>query len=159
MNQMLTTLCVKACAVTTECFARRRHQSFTCSEKKTKSAVKIQFLHSAQGLVFVTDHVIPSGSALSCDWCVCHCDANKAGCKGMLIELKGRNFKHAVEQLASTYSAMRTTWPALNIIRCHAVLSGCQIPGVKSGDYKVVAQYKLPNFTHARARKGLTEDV
>ena len=159
MIQALTAVCSKACAVTTECSLRHRSQSITCSDSKTKSELKVVFAKSAQGIAFVTDHVIPSGSLLSCDWCVCYCDAAQTGCKGMLIELKGRNFKHAVQQLASTYSEMRKVWPNVEIVRCQAVLSGCQIPGVKSGDYKVVGRYKLPNFTHARARKGLEVEV
>ncbi len=159
MTQSLTSICSKACAVTTECSQRQRPQSITCTDRNTKSELKVAFVKSAQGIAFVTDHVIPSGNVLSCDWCVCHCDAAKTSCKGMLIELKGRNFKHAVQQLASTYSAMRTIWPTLGIVRCQAVLSGCQIPSVKSGDYKVVGQYKLPNFKHARARKGLVVEI
>ena len=156
---MLTTLCGKACSVTTKCSVRQKPQSITCSDPQTKSALTVRFVHSAQGLAFVTDHVIPEGDELSCDWCVCYCDAAKTKCKGMLIELKGRDFKHAVQQLASTYSAMRNRWPSLDIVRCWAILSGRQIPGVKSGDYKVVERYKLPNFKHARARKGLMDEV
>jgi hypothetical protein len=159
VNQMLTNICNKACAIKTECDARHRPQSITCSDSQTRSALTIHFAHSAQGIAFVTDHVIPAGSALSCDWCVCYCDESKTSCNGMLIELKGRDFRHAVQQLASTYSAMRATWPLLKIVRCHAVLSGCRIPSVKSGDYKVVEQYKLPNFKHYRARRGLMVEV
>ena len=159
MIKMLTTICNKACAIRTECSARRRPQSITCFDPKTKSELMIHFVHSAQGIAFITDHVIPAGSVLSCDWCVCCCDESKTSCNGMLIELKGRDFRHAVQQLASTYSAMRATWPLLKIVRCHAVLSGCRIPSVKSGDYKVVEQYKLPNFKHYRARRGLMVEV
>lgn len=159
MNQMLTNICTKACAVTTECDARHRPQSITCSDPQTRSALTIHFARSAQGIAFVTDHVIPAGSALSCDWCVCYCDKSKTSCNGLLIELKGRDFRQAVQQLASTYSAMRATWPLLKIVRCYAVLSGCHIPRVKSGDYKVVGQYKLPNFKHYRARRGLMVEV
>ena len=152
MNQMLTDICNKACAIQTECDARHKPQSITCSDSQTRSALTIHFAHSAQGIAFVTDHVIPAGSALSCDWCVCYCDESKTSCNGMLIELKGRDFRHAVQQLASTYSAMRATWPLLKIVRC-------RIPSVKSGDYKVVGQYKLPNFKHYRARRGLMVEV
>ena len=159
MNQMLTTICNKACAIKTECSARHRPLSVTCSDSKTKSALTIRFVNSAQGIAFVTDHVIPAGSVLSCDWCVCYCDESKTSCNGILIELKGRGFRHAVQQLASTYSAMRATWPSLKVVRCYAVLSGCQIPSVKSGDYKVVGQCKLPSFRHYRARRGLVVEV
>lgn len=159
MNQMLTVICNKACAIRTECCARRRSQTITCSDPMTKSKLMIRFVHSAQGIAFITDHVIPAGNVLSCDWCVCYCDESKTLCNGMLVELKGRDFKHAVEQLASTYLAMRATWPLLKVARCYAVLSGCQIPSVKSGDYKVVGRYKFPNFKHYRARKGLMVEV
>jgi hypothetical protein len=159
VNQKLTDICNKACAIRTECSVRRRSQSIKCSDPKTKSTLTVHFACSAQGIAFITDHVIPAGNELSCDWCVCYCDESKTSCNGMLIELKGRNFKHAVEQLSSTWFAMRATWPSLKVARCYAVLSGCQIPGVKSGDYKVVGKYKLPNFQHYRARKGLTIKV
>lgn len=159
MIQRLDAVCSKACAVTTECLLRQRPQSITCSDPKTKSELRVVFAKSAQGIAFVTDHVIPNGDFLSCDWCVCYCDEEKTSCKGMLIELKGRNFKHAVQQLASTYSEMRKVWPNMKIVRCQAVLSGCQIPSTQSGDYKVVGRHKLPNFKHARSRKGLEVEV
>lgn len=159
MTCCLNTLCGKARAIVTEGTMRRIHQSFTCSDSGTKSELAVCFSQSAQGIAFVTDHVIPLGGAASCDWGVCHCDARQAMCKGLLIELKGRNFSHAVEQLASTYSAMRTSWPKLKIVRTCAVLSGRQIPSVKSSDYRIVGQCKLPNFKHFRARKGLSVQV
>lgn len=155
-QQALTVLCPKACSVVMECESRVRPQSFTCRDPKTRSQLTVTFRQSAQGVVFVTDHVIPGNGGLSCDWCVCHCDANKTRCDGLLVELKGRKFKHAVEQLASTYSAMKNTWPQLCITQCCAVLSGCHIPSISSGDYKVVDRYRLPNFKHMRTGKELS---
>lgn len=159
MTCCLNALCGKACATETEGTMRRKPQSFTCSDIRSKSELTVRFTQSAQGIAFVTDHVIPLGGAASCDWCVCHCDAEQLICKGLLVELKGRNFRHAVEQLFSTYSAMRTTWPKLKIVRTYAVLSGRQIPSVKSSDYRIVGQCRLPNFKHFRARKELSVQV
>lgn len=159
MTACLNTLCDKACPVVTKCEKRIRQQSFTCVDAKSKSAINVSFVSAAQGIAFVTDHVIPSGSILGCDWCVCYCDSNRSKCMGVLIELKGGDFKHAVEQLASTLKAMKSTWPAILISQCHAVLSGKQIPSVKSSDYKVVTQYKLPGFKQHRARKGLSIEL
>lgn len=159
MTCRLNALCGKACAIVAEGTMRRRPQSFTCSDRGTKSELTVCFSQSIQGISFVTDHVIPLGSAASCDWCVCHCDAKQLMCKGLLVELKGRNFRHAVEQLSSTYFAMRTTWPKLKIVRTYAVLSGRQIPSVKSSDYRIVGKCRLPNFKHFRARKELSVQV
>lgn len=159
MTQSLQALCDKACPIVTDCEMRVRPQSKTCHDLRTKSELMVRFGHSARGLAFVTDHVVPAGAELSCDWCVCHCDNQRTRCEGLLVELKGRNFKHAVEQLHSTLVAMRRQWRGLAITRCVAVLSGKQIPGVKSTDYKIVEQYKLPNFRHFRARNGLSVEV
>lgn len=155
----LNTLCGKALDIMTECAMRCRPQSFTCTDSRTKSELTVCFSQSARGIAFVTDHVVHSGCEMSCDWGVCHCDAGRSMCKGLLVELKGRNFRHAVEQLSSTYFAMRTTWPKLKIVRTYAVLSGRQIPSVKSSDYRIVGKCRLPNFKHFRARKELSVQV
>lgn len=159
MTQSLQTLCGRACSIVTDCELRARPQSKTCHDPRTKSELMVRFAHSARGLAFVTDHVVPAGAELSCDWCVCHCDDQMTRCEGLLIELKGRDFKHAVEQLHSTLVAMRQQWRSLAITRCVAVLSGKQIPSTKSTDYKVVGHFNLPGFRHFRARKGLAVEV
>lgn len=159
MKRALQALCSKACPVVTDCESRARPQSVTCRDTKTSSELSVQFSSSAQGLAFVTDHIIPAGNELSCDWCVCHCDGRKTKCEGLLIELKGRDFRHAVEQLHSTYVTMRQQWRDLTITRCVAVLSGKKIPSTKSTDYKVVDKFKLPGFKQFRARKGLSVEV
>ena len=155
----LADLCDKACALSTRGEMRRNPQSFTCSDSRAKSELTVCFSQSARGIAFVTDHVVPPGGEASCDWCVCHCDSERTTCRGLLVELKGRDFRHAVKQLYSTCSAMRTTWPRLKIVRTFAVLSGRQIPGVKTSDYKIVSQCKLPGFKCARSRKGLSLQV
>lgn len=159
MTQSLQVLCSKACPIVTDCEMRVRPQSVTCRDARTKSELMVSFKQAARGIAFVTDHVVPAGTELSCDWCVCHCDEQKLRCEGLLVELKGRNFKHAVEQLHSTFGAMNQQWPGLAITRCVAVLSGKQIPSTKSTDYKVIGQFKLPGFKHFRARKGLSVEV
>lgn len=159
MKLRLTELCVKAHPLTTECCWREKPNSVTCGDGKTQSRIAVQFNESAHGIAFVTDHVIPNGEELSCDWCVCHCDASKTSCNGLLIELKGRDFKHAVQQLASTHKALKNAWPQLKVAKSMAVMSGHRIPGVKSSDYKIVSRYKLPGFTFQRSRKGLTVNV
>ena len=159
MKQSLQALCQKACPIVSECESRVRPQSKTCRDPRTKSELMVRFEQSARGLAFVTDHVVPVGAELSCDWCVCHCDNQRTRCEGLLIELKGRNFKHAVEQLHSTLVAMRQQWRGLAITRCVAVLSGKQIPGTQSTDYKIVGRFKLPGFKQFRARKALSVEV
>ena len=159
MRQSLQKLCPRACPIVTDCELRIRPQSVTCRDARTKSELMVRFERSAFGLAFVTDHVVPAGAELSCDWCVCHCDDQRTRCEGLLVELKGRNFKHAVEQLHSTLVAMRQQWCGLAITRCVAILSGKQIPSTKSTDYKVVGRYKLPEFKRFRARKGLSVGV
>ena len=159
MTQTLQALCGKACPIVTDCEMRVRPQSMTCHDPRTKSELMVSIKQAARGIAFVTDHVVPVGNELSCDWCVCHCDDQRTRCEGLLIELKGRDFKHAVEQLHSTFVAMRQQWRDLTITKCVAVLSGKQIPSTKSTDYKIVEQYKLPRFKHFRARKGLSVEV
>lgn len=159
MKLSLQAHCQKACPIVSECESRVRPQSTTCRDPRTKSELMVRFEQSARGLAFVTDHVVPVGAELSCDWCVCHCDNQRTHCEGLLIELKGRDFKHAVEQLHSTLVAMRQQWRGLAITRCVAVLSGKQIPGTQSTDYKIVGRFKLPGFKHFRARKGLSVEV
>lgn len=160
MSVSLSTLCGNACGISTDASLRKRSQSFTCSDFKSKSELTVRFVQSKQGLAFVTDHVVPAGNSLSCDWCICHCLAmEETDCQGVLVELKGGDFGHAVRQLASTFSELRKVWPSLSISRCYAVLSGRRIPSIKSKDYKVVTQYRLPGFHHFRARKGLAVDI
>ena len=155
----LTDACRKACPLNTDCKMRVRPQSVVCSDPKTRSELEVHFCQAEQGVAFVTDHVVPPGSSLSCDWCVCYCDKQKSHCNGILIELKGSDFRHAVQQLSSTCEAFKNVWPSLSIKKTYAVLSGKRIPSVKSSDYKIVGQVRLPGFSQLRARKRLSVSV
>jgi len=158
VTRNLQSLCDHACQIVTECEARMRPQSVICRDAGTQSELAVRFVASAQGVAFVTDHVVPP-AGLSCDWCVCHCDEQKQKCTGLLVELKGRDFRHAVQQLSSTHQALLREWPELKITRSIVVLSGKKIPSIKSTDYRIVGQCRLPGFCQYRMRKGLSVEV
>lgn len=79
----------------------------------------------------------PDPSQDVCDWCL----FTETGHRGCFLELKGSDFNHAVDQLKSTMSHMRTTY-GVRPQRAIAVLSGAHPSNARPDKAIAKAKFK-----------------
>lgn len=98
-----------------KCIVREMQQSYTCAERAT--AINIKNDTHDKVLFIELDGGLFRGNA--CDWGVC----DEEYVVGSLIELKGRDVEHAIQQLKTTCTRLRNEFTGVPQIRRAYIVS------------------------------------
>ena len=99
---------------------RNPGQSYTCQERKASLNVQND-ISSDIAFVKMDKGYYPEGNA--CDYSI---SAQTESPVGFLLELKGRNMKHAVEQLGNTLQRLRSSGVTVLYREASVIASGAQ---------------------------------
>ena len=131
---------------------------------RAKGAARNTFplLCAVSAVAFETDgrpyRFLPDESKGVCDWCV----FTEVGGRGCFVELKGSDYVHALDQLASTMLYMRMSY-GINPQRAIAVLSGTHPSNARPGKANAKTKFvkKFPDVVLCERSRGIAnpEDV